>query len=99
MTERARLTGDARAEALRGLAEAGWREAGDRDAIERTFHFPDFSAAFGFMTRVAMLAERMDHHPEWSNRYGRVEVLLTSHDVGGLSARDVAMARAIDPLA
>ncbi len=69
-----------------------------RDAIVRTFRFADFSAAFAFMTRVAMLAEVQDHHPEWSNVYNRVTIALTTHDAEGLSARDVAMAGAIDAL-
>lgn len=70
-----------------------------RDALVRQFVFADFSAAFGFMTRVAMLAEAHDHHPEWSNVYNRVDIALTTHDAGGLSSHDLAMARAIDALA
>ena len=70
-----------------------------RDAIERSFKFKDFGAAWGFMSRVALLAEKADHHPEWSNVYNRVTILLTTHDVAGLSARDVALAAAIDGLA
>jgi len=73
--------------------------AGDRPAIERRLTFPDFSAAFGFMTRVALLAEKMDHHPEWSNVYNRVEVLLTTHDAGGVTGLDVRMAGFIDEAA
>ena len=81
-----------------GLAEAlpHWRKVVDRDAIHRSFKFADFSQAFGFMARVALLAEKHDHHPEWSNVYNKVEITLTTHDAGGLSARDVALARAID---
>ena len=75
-----------------------WSLDPDRDAITRTFRFADFSAAFAFMTRVAMLAEVQDHHPEWSNVYNRVTIALTTHDADGLSARDVAMAAAIDAL-
>jgi 4a-hydroxytetrahydrobiopterin dehydratase len=75
-----------------------WSLDPDRDAITRTFRFADFSAAFAFMTRVAMLAEVQDHHPEWSNVYNRVTIALTTHDADGLSARDVAMAVAIDAL-
>lgn len=75
-----------------------WRLRPDGLAIERTFRFPDFNEAFGFMTRVAMLAERQDHHPEWFNVYSRVEITLTTHDAGGLSQRDVRMAKAIDAL-
>lgn len=77
-----------------------WREAeGDRPAIARSLIFPDFNAAFGFMTRVALHADKVDHHPEWSNVYNRVEVLLTTHDAGGVTARDVDMARFIDAAA
>ena len=73
-----------------------WRGAADRDAIVRDFRFADFSAAWGFMSRVALLAEAQDHHPEWSNAYGRVTILLTTHDAAGLSGRDVCLAAAID---
>lgn len=76
----------------------GWTPAAGRDAIARTFRFKDFSEAWGFMARVALLAEKHDHHPEWSNVWNRVEITLTTHDAGGLSARDVALARAIDAL-
>tara|TARA_B100000949_G_scaffold134879_1_gene118791 strand:- start:369 stop:656 length:288 start_codon:yes stop_codon:yes gene_type:complete len=76
----------------------GWTMASDRDAIERTFEFADFSEAWGFMNRVALLAEKNDHHPEWSNVYNRVEIALTTHDADGLSMRDVEMAKAIDAL-
>ena len=69
-----------------------------RDAITRDFLFADFSEAFAFMTRVALLAEVQDHHPEWSNVWNRVTIALTTHDAGGLSARDVRMAEAIDAL-
>lgn len=75
-----------------------WRLAEGRDAIERSFRFRDFSAAWGFMSRVALLAEAQDHHPEWSNVYNRVVVVLTTHDAGGLSERDVRLAKAIDGL-
>jgi 4a-hydroxytetrahydrobiopterin dehydratase len=83
-----------------GLAERlpGWRLVEGRDAIARRFEFADFSAAWGFMARVALLAERMGHHPEWSNVWNRVDIVLTTHDAGGLSARDVALAEAIDRL-
>lgn len=73
-----------------------WRLVDGRDAIARELRFADFSEAFGFMTRVALLAERMDHHPEWSNTYNRVRVVLSTHDAGGLSDRDVRMAHAIE---
>ncbi|MBL6454232.1 4a-hydroxytetrahydrobiopterin dehydratase [Belnapia sp. T6] len=88
------------AAARAGLAETlpGWQVAEGRDAIRREFRFADFSAAWGFMNRVALLAEAQDHHPEWSNVWNRVEILLTTHDAGGLSARDVKLARAIDAL-
>ncbi len=92
MTER--LSSEARTAALAELA--GWSEVEGRDAISRTYRFRDFNAAFGFMSRVALLAEKMNHHPEWFNVYDRVEVTLTTHDAGGLSARDLAMARAMD---
>jgi 4a-hydroxytetrahydrobiopterin dehydratase len=84
-----------------GLAAAlpGWEADGARDAIRRGFRFRDFSEAWGFMARVALLAEAQDHHPEWSNTYNRVEILLTTHDAGGLSERDLRLARAIDGLA
>ena len=75
-----------------------WRLLPDRDAIRREFRFRDFSEAWGFMARVALLAEAQDHHPEWSNVWNRVEITLTTHDAGGLSARDVALAKAIDAL-
>ena len=75
-----------------------WRLADGRDAITREFRFADFSAAWGFMARVALLAEKHDHHPEWSNVWNKVIILLSTHDAGGLSARDVALACAIDAL-
>lgn len=91
-----RLTGPARTEALAGVP--AWSEVPDRDAIQRKFKFEDFSAAWAFMARVALLAEKHDHHPEWSNVYNRVEILLSTHDAGGLSQRDVKLAAAIDLL-
>ena len=85
-------------EALRGLPQ--WREdAGDRPAIVRNLTFADFNAAFGFMTRVALKADKVDHHPEWFNVYNRVEILLTTHDAEGVTAKDVALARFIDEAA
>lgn len=75
-----------------------WALREDGKAIERTFRFRDFSEAFAFMTRVALLAEAQDHHPEWANVYNRVAITLTTHDAGGLSARDARMARAIESL-
>lgn len=85
-----------RSEALAALPE--WRLRADGLAIERQFQFRDFSEAFAFMARVALIAEKHDHHPEWSNVYNRVAITLTTHDAGGLSERDVKMARAIDRL-
>jgi 4a-hydroxytetrahydrobiopterin dehydratase len=82
------------------LAElAGWTLRADGLAISREFKFHNFSEAWGFMTRVALLAEKQDHHPEWSNVYNRVAITLTTHDAGGLSERDLRMAKAIDALA
>ena len=75
----------------------GWQLEGEH--LKRSFRFADFSAAWGFMNRVALLAEAQDHHPEWFNVYNRVEIALTTHDAGGLSARDVRLAKAIDALA
>ena len=91
-----KLTDDACAEALASLPS--WTHEVERDAIVRTLRFPDFSAAFAFMTRVALLAEKLDHHPQWSNTYNVVEIRLWSHDVGGLTNRDIVMASAIDRL-
>lgn len=93
----ARLTGAARATALAQLPL--WREVAGRDAIERRFGFADFSAAFGFMTRVALLAEKADHHPEWTNVWNRVDVVLSTHDAGGLTEKDIALAKAMDRFA
>ena len=92
-----RLTDGHRDEALAALPD--WTYAPERDAITRSFTFQDFSEAFGFMTRVALMAEKADHHPEWSNVWNRVDILLTTHDAGGLSTRDIQMAPAIDALA
>jgi 4a-hydroxytetrahydrobiopterin dehydratase len=75
-----------------------WSPAEGRDAIRRSFRFRDFSEAWGFMARVALLAEAQDHHPEWSNVWNRVEILLATHDAGGLSERDLRLARSIDAL-
>lgn len=92
-----KLEGEARARALAGLPN--WRPVPGRDAIARDFAFKDFNAAFGFMGRVALAAEKMDHHPEWSNVYNKVSIVLATHDCGGLSQRDVALARFIDAVA
>ena len=75
-----------------------WQLVEGRDAITRSFHFKDFSEAWGFMARVALLAEAQDHHPEWFNVWNRVEITLSTHDASGLSARDVRLAQAIDGL-
>jgi 4a-hydroxytetrahydrobiopterin dehydratase len=74
----------------------GWSADAARPALRRTFLFADFAEAFGFMSRIAILAEKQDHHPEWFNVYNRVEVTLTTHDAGGVTARDVTLARAMD---
>jgi 4a-hydroxytetrahydrobiopterin dehydratase len=92
----ARLNDAERAAALATLG--GWTHDPSRDAISKRFTFADFSAAFAFMTRVAMLAEAQEHHPEWSNVWNRVDITLTTHDADGLSARDVTLATAIDAL-
>ena len=91
-----RLTEAERTAALAALP--GWTLRADGKAIHRSFAFADFSAAFAFMTRVALLAEKADHHPEWLNVWNRVHITLTTHDADGLSARDVALARGIDGL-
>lgn len=81
-----------------GSSVPGWTPALDKDAIRREFKFADFSEAWGFMTRVALLAEKMDHHPDWSNVWNTVRVELSTHDVGGLSDRDIRLAQAINRL-
>ena len=91
-----KLTDEQRAALPESLPD--WTMVPQRDAIRRTFRFRDFNQAWGFMTRVALLAERHDHHPEWSNVWATVEITLISHDVDGLSKRDLAMAKAIDAL-
>ena len=95
MTEK--LTGSARQTALGKLQ--GWSDVAGRDAIQRKFTFKDFSEAFGFMTRAALVAEKLDHHPEWFNVYNKVEVTLSTHDAGGITERDVKLAAAMDRLA
>lgn len=92
----AQLTADERTAAMVELPH--WSFAREGMALERKFAFTNFVEAFGFMTRVAILAEKADHHPEWFNVYNKVEITLTTHDVGGLSRRDVALARQIDAL-
>lgn len=96
MTEK--LSDTARKTTLEPILQNGWSMTEGRDAIHKTFKFKNFVEAFGFMTRVAIWAEKWDHHPEWSNVYNTVEVTLTTHDVGGLSALDVKLARKIDGL-
>jgi 4a-hydroxytetrahydrobiopterin dehydratase len=94
---REKLTPEARRAALTKLP--GWRDVAGRDAIAKTFTFKDFNAAFAFMTRVALLAEKIDHHPEWSNVYKTVDVTLASHDAGGVTERDIRMAEAMEKFA
>jgi 4a-hydroxytetrahydrobiopterin dehydratase len=91
------LSDEDRQAALRDLA--GWRQASDRNAIARSFRFKTFGEAFGFMTRMALLAEKMDHHPEWSSVYNRVEVALSTHSRGGVTELDVRMAREMNGFA
>lgn len=92
-----RLSAEARKQALKGLP--GWTEVAGREAIGRTFTFKDFSQAFGFMVRVALVAEKHDHHPEWKNVYKTVEVVLSTHDAGGITSRDVELAKAMNAIA
>lgn len=92
-----KLSAEARKSALEELD--GWSEVDGRDAMQKTFKFKDFNEAFGFMTRVAIKADQMDHHPEWSNVYNTVEITLSTHDAGGLSERDVKLAKFIDGIA
>ncbi len=92
-----KLSNERRAEVLGQLAS--WQAIDGRDAITRTFKFKDFNEAFGFMARAALIAEKMDHHPEWFNVYNRVDVTLSTHDAGGLTELDVELAAAMDRLA
>lgn len=93
------LEGAERESALADLARAGWRHDPARDCLSKAFRFRDFSEAFGWMTRAAMVAEKIDHHPEWRNVWNRVEVVLTTHDPKGLTELDVRLAKAMDALA
>jgi 4a-hydroxytetrahydrobiopterin dehydratase len=93
----AKLSGSARSDALGTLK--GWAPAEGRDAISKRFVFRDFNEAFGWMARVALLAEKMDHHPEWTNVYRTVDVTLSTHDAGGLTALDIRLAQAMDAMA
>ncbi len=97
MTER--LSDTARKTMLEPLLQDGWTMVEGRDAITKTYQFDDFVAAMGWMTRAALWAEKWNHHPEWSNVYSRVTVVLTTHDVDGLSALDAKLARKMDTLA
>ena len=91
------LVGVPRAKTLAELE--GWSEAKGRDAIVKTFQFKSFSQAWGWMNRVALLAEKIDHHPEWVNVYGRVDVTLSTHTAGGVTEKDIALARKMDAFA
>lgn len=92
-----RLSAEARKQALDGIP--GWTEVPGRDAIGTTFVFKDFNEAFGFMTRAALVAEKMDHHPEWRNVYKTVEVALSTHDAGGVTTLDIELAKAMNAMA
>jgi 4a-hydroxytetrahydrobiopterin dehydratase len=92
-----RLSAEARKSALKTLP--GWSEVPDREAIARIFTFRDFNEAFGFMARVALVAEKSDHHPEWRNVYKTVEVVLSTHDAGGVTANDIELAEAMNAIA
>jgi 4a-hydroxytetrahydrobiopterin dehydratase len=94
---RQKLSGAARKSALSRLK--GWSEVGDRDAISKKFVFADFNEAFGFMTRAALVAEKLDHHPEWFNVYKTVEVTLSTHDAGGVTELDIKLAETMDKFA
>jgi len=92
-----KLSSEARKQALAELRD--WREVPGRDAIAKKFVFKDFNEAFGFMTRAALVAEKMDHHPEWSNVYKTVDVTLSTHDAGGVTDKDIALAKAMEKFA
>ena len=91
-----KLTGEARTAALAGLS--GWAEVEGRDAIAKTFTFKDFNAAFGFMSRAALMAEKLDHHPEWFNVWNRVDVTLATHSAGGVTDLDIRLAGFMDQI-
>jgi 4a-hydroxytetrahydrobiopterin dehydratase len=97
MARPALLTGNEREAARSSLA--GWSDVEGRDAITKTFKFKDFNAAWGFMARAALIAEKMDHHPEWLNVYNRIEVTLSTHSAGGVTGLDIELARAMDAIA
>ena len=92
-----RLSVEARKSALQGLS--GWSEVPGREAIAKTFTFKDFNEAFGFMSRVALVAEKRDHHPEWKNVYRTVDVVLATHDAGGVTALDIDLAKSMNAIA
>jgi 4a-hydroxytetrahydrobiopterin dehydratase len=92
-----KLSAEARKTALKALS--GWSEVAGRAAIERTFTFKDFNEAFGFMSRAALVAEKSDHHPEWRNVYKTVEVVLSTHDAGGVTSLDIELAKAMNAIA
>ena len=92
-----RLSAEARKQALQTLP--GWSEVAGREAISKTFTFKDFNEAFGFMSRVALVAEKNDHHPEWRNVYKTVDVVLATHDAGGVTVLDIALAKVMDQIA
>src|SRR5256885_3881236 len=92
-----KLSAEARKSALKGLS--GWSEVAGREAIQRTFGFKDFSEAFGFMARAALAAEKLDHHPDWSNSWSKVDVRLSTHDAGGITELDFALASAMEKIA
>ena len=94
-----KLTEAERDEQVKPLSEKGWTLVDGRDAIYKEFLFADFNKAFGFMTRVALMAEQMNHHPEWFNVYNKVQITLSTHDVGGLSQKDVKLANFIEDVA
>lgn len=97
--KRARLTAEEKESKLASLKQAGWTEVEGRDAIYKEFLFKNFNEAFGVMSRVAMQAEKMDHHPEWFNVYNKLQVTLSTHDVGGLSDKDVTLANFMEKAA
>lgn len=99
MARPSKLAGEARDAALADLSAAGWTHDADKDRLDKSFRFKDFGAAWGFMSRVALEAEKIDHHPDWSNSWNKVEVSLTTHDVKGLSELDIRLAQAIDRIA
>jgi 4a-hydroxytetrahydrobiopterin dehydratase len=92
-----KLSAEARKQALAALP--GWTEVAGREAIAKTFTFKDFNEAFGFMARVALVAEKKDHHPEWRNVYKTVDVVLATHDAGGVTVLDIALAKVMDQIA